>query len=75
MERFYEKLKLKLQEVIDNQTKIKDIQELKDQLDSLKEEALYMMRGTNGEEIFVKDFYALKIILILLEEVIDNAKV
>ena len=44
---------------------ISDIDELLKQLDSLKDEALYMMPS---DEVFQKDFHALKITIRFIEE-------
>lgn len=48
---------------------ISNIDELIQQLESLKDEAIYMMRNPNHDEIFVKDFHALSIVIRFLEEV------
>lgn len=49
--------------------KIQNISELIEQLESLKEEASYMMRGSLREKVFYRDFNALKIILKMLKGV------
>lgn len=46
---------------------IKDKNELIKQLESLKEEAIYMMRNPFHDEVFKKDLHALKIVLHMLE--------
>lgn len=48
---------------------ITNIEELIKQLESLKEEALYMMRDPSHDEIFTKDFHALKIVISYLKEI------
>jgi len=48
---------------------IKDKNELIKQLESLKEEAIYMMRNPFHDEVFQKDLHALKIVLHMLEGV------
>lgn len=47
---------------------IKNIDELITQLKSLKDEAFLMMRNPNHDEIFVKDYHAIKIILSFLKK-------
>ena len=47
---------------------IKNIDELMTQLESLKDEAFLMMRTPNHDEIFVKDYHALKITINFLIE-------
>ena len=57
---------------------IENIDDLINQMDSLKEEAIYMMRSAvNVDKVFQKDFHALKIVIDLLnqiKEVIPNDK-
>lgn len=49
---------------------IKDKEELIKQLKSLKDEAFYMMRQPmKDKDIFIKDFYALKIVINYLKEI------
>lgn len=55
--------------IIEYNNIIKNKQELLDQIKSLQQEALYMMKGTCGrEEIFKKDFKALMIIKDVIEQ-------
>lgn len=42
---------------------IKNKEELLNQLESLKDEAIYMMRSPNHDEIFQKDLHALRIVI------------
>ena len=48
---------------------IKDKNELIKQLESLKEEAIYMLRNPFHDEVFQKDLHALNIVLHMLEGV------
>ena len=72
------KLSYKNQELIEDMKELKNIEfdnhitnidELIHQLESLKDEAIYMMRNPNHDEIFIKDFHALSIVIRFLEEV------
>lgn len=47
---------------------IKNKEELISQLESLKEEAIYMLRNPNHDEIFQKDLHALRIVISFLME-------
>ena len=51
---------------------ISNMQELIKQLESLKEEAIYMMKAPYHDEVFIKDFHALKITINFLKEVEKN---
>lgn len=42
---------------------IKDKEELLNQLESLKEEAIYMLKNPYHDEVFVKDLHALRIVI------------
>lgn len=53
---------------------ISNIQELIKQLESLKDEALYMMKAPYHDEVFIKDFHALKITINFLKEIEKNEK-
>ena len=48
---------------------IKNKDELLNQLESLKEEAIYMLRNPLHYEVFVKDLHALRIVINILKEV------
>ena len=48
---------------------IKDKEDLLSQLESLKAEAIYMMRNPNHDEIFQKDLHALRIVINYIKEV------
>ena len=50
---------------------IKNKEELINQLESLKEEAIYMLKCPNHDEIFQKDLHALRIVISFLMEVKD----
>mgnify|MGYP006967403023 CR=1 FL=1 len=45
---------------------IKNKDELLNQLESLKEEAIYMLKNPNHDEIFQKDLHALRIVIKML---------
>jgi len=47
---------------------IKDKDELLNQLESLKEEAIYMLKNPNHDEIFQKDLHALRIVINMIKE-------
>ncbi len=47
---------------------IKNKEELINQLESLKEEAIYMLKCPNHDEIFQKDLHALRIVITFLKE-------
>lgn len=73
------KLSYKNQKLIEDMKELKKIEfdnhitnidELIQQLESLKDEAIYMMRTPNVDEVFSKDFHALSIVIRFLEEVI-----
>lgn len=53
---------------------IQNIDELIKQLESLKEEAIYMMRAPHSDEVFKKDFHALKITIRYLKEMKANGE-
>lgn len=53
--------------VIEYDNIIKDKNELVKQLESLKEEAIYMLRNPFHDEVFQKDLHALNIVLHMLE--------
>lgn len=42
---------------------IKDKEELLNQLESLKEEAIYMLKNPYHDEVFQKDLHALRIVI------------
>lgn len=46
---------------------IKDKAELLKQLESLKEEAIYMLKNPFHDEVFQKDLHALRIVIDLIE--------
>lgn len=48
---------------------IKNKDELIKQLESLKDEAIYMLRNPFHDEVFQKDLHALKIVLKAIKEV------
>lgn len=45
---------------------IKDKDELISQLESLKEEAIYMLKNPNHDEVFLRDLHALRIVINML---------
>jgi len=47
---------------------IKDKDELLNQLESLKEEAIYTLKNPNHDEIFQKDLHALRIVINMIKE-------
>lgn len=58
-------MKKKIQIDFDNIIKNKD--ELIHQLESLKEEAIYMLRNPFHDEVFQKDLHALRIAISIIE--------
>ncbi len=54
--------------------RIKNFDDLINQLKSLKDESFYNMRSPFHEEIFFKDFYALWLSINIIEEVKNNLK-
>ncbi len=48
---------------------IKNKDDLIKQLESLKEEAIYMLKNPYHDEIFQKDLHALKIVINMIKEV------
>ena len=53
---------------------IKNFDELIKQLESLKDEAIYMMKAPYHDEVFIKDFHALKIAINFLREEANKRK-
>lgn len=47
---------------------IKNKDDLIKQLKSLKDEAIYLLKNTNHDEIFEKDLHALRIVINLINE-------
>lgn len=47
---------------------IKNKDELLKQLNSLKEEAIYMLKNPNHDEVFQKDLHALRIVINFIKE-------
>ena len=54
--------------IIEYDSIIKNKDELLNQLESLKEEAIYMLRNPNHDEIFQKDLHALRIVINMIKE-------
>lgn len=50
---------------------IKNKDDLIKQLESLKEEAIYMLKNPFHDEVFQKDLHALRIVLNLLKELLE----
>ena len=53
---------------------IKNKDELLTQLESLKEEAIYMLKNPYHDEIFQKDLHALRIVINMIKEVLSNER-
>ena len=51
---------------------IKNKSELLKQLESLKEEAIYMLKNPYHDEVFVKDLHALRIVIRMVKEYGDQ---
>ena len=52
--------------VIEYDNIIKDKDDLIKQLESLKEEAIYMLKNPNHDEVFQRDLHALRIVIKLI---------